>query len=147
MNALIWITLRLLIWQKRCYFNALFCKLKCLFNFFSVHFPQKRSRGQVLFDKVCEHLNLLEKDYFGLTYRDTENQKVTLRTAGDLWHLNIRTPWDPPQLQTIQKLVLSSLPSSIHTIWVIVFCDSTFQEHLLCFPASLSFGNLWHERY
>nr|KAF6358220.1 erythrocyte membrane protein band 4.1 like 3 [Pipistrellus kuhlii] len=36
---------------------------------------EKRSRGQVLFDKVCEHLNLLEKDYFGLTYRDTENQK------------------------------------------------------------------------
>uniref|UniRef100_A0A8I6AAL7 Erythrocyte membrane protein band 4.1-like 3 n=1 Tax=Rattus norvegicus TaxID=10116 RepID=A0A8I6AAL7_RAT len=35
----------------------------------------KRSRGQVLFDKVCEHLNLLEKDYFGLTYRDAENQK------------------------------------------------------------------------
>ncbi|MEJ1281656.1 hypothetical protein NN561_012606 [Cricetulus griseus] len=36
----------------------------------------KRSRGQVLFDKVCEHLNLLEKDYFGLTYRDAENQKL-----------------------------------------------------------------------
>uniref|UniRef100_A0A8C3LJJ0 Erythrocyte membrane protein band 4.1 like 3 n=1 Tax=Chrysolophus pictus TaxID=9089 RepID=A0A8C3LJJ0_CHRPC len=36
---------------------------------------EKRSRGQVLFDKVCEHLNLLEKDYFGLTYRDSENQK------------------------------------------------------------------------
>uniref|UniRef100_A0A2K6ELD9 Erythrocyte membrane protein band 4.1 like 3 n=1 Tax=Propithecus coquereli TaxID=379532 RepID=A0A2K6ELD9_PROCO len=36
---------------------------------------EKRSRGQVLFDKVCEHLNLLEKDYFGLTYRDAENQK------------------------------------------------------------------------
>uniref|UniRef100_A0A803V342 Erythrocyte membrane protein band 4.1 like 2 n=1 Tax=Ficedula albicollis TaxID=59894 RepID=A0A803V342_FICAL len=24
------------------------------------------AKGQVLFDKVCEHLNLLEKDYFGL---------------------------------------------------------------------------------
>uniref|UniRef100_A0A671F4Q8 Erythrocyte membrane protein band 4.1 like 3 n=1 Tax=Rhinolophus ferrumequinum TaxID=59479 RepID=A0A671F4Q8_RHIFE len=36
---------------------------------------EKRSRGQVLFDKVCEHLNLLEKDYFGLTYRDAETQK------------------------------------------------------------------------
>lgn len=47
-----------------------------------VRFPQKRSRGQVLFDKVCEHLNLLEKDYFGLTYRDTENQKVTHKTVG-----------------------------------------------------------------
>lgn len=31
----------------------------------------------MLFDKVCEHLNLLEKDYFGLTYRDAESQKVS----------------------------------------------------------------------
>lgn len=30
----------------------------------------------MLFDKVCEHLNLLEKDYFGITHRDVENQKV-----------------------------------------------------------------------
>lgn len=33
----------------------------------------------MLFDKVCEHLNLLEKDYFGLTYRDAENQKVSVQ--------------------------------------------------------------------
>uniref|UniRef100_A0A3Q2CCZ0 Erythrocyte membrane protein band 4.1 like 3 n=1 Tax=Cyprinodon variegatus TaxID=28743 RepID=A0A3Q2CCZ0_CYPVA len=26
---------------------------------------EKRAKGHVLFDKVCEHLNLLEKDYFG----------------------------------------------------------------------------------
>ncbi|NXG23853.1 E41L3 protein, partial [Grallaria varia] len=45
---------------------------------------QKRSRGQVLFDKVCEHLNLLEKDYFGLTYRDTENQKNWLDPAKEI---------------------------------------------------------------
>lgn len=32
----------------------------------------------MLFDKVCEHLNLLEKDYFGITYRDVENQKVKI---------------------------------------------------------------------
>jgi hypothetical protein len=37
---------------------------------------QKRERGHVLFDKVCEQLNLLEKDYFGITFRDIENQKV-----------------------------------------------------------------------
>ena len=41
-----------------------------------VFFSQKRAKGQMLFDKVCEHLNLLEKDYFGITYRDVENQKV-----------------------------------------------------------------------
>ncbi|KAK7878233.1 hypothetical protein WMY93_034367 [Mugilogobius chulae] len=41
---------------------------------FSVN-VEKRAKGQVLFDKVCDHLNLLEKDYFGITYRDVENQK------------------------------------------------------------------------
>lgn len=113
--------------QKRCYFKAyitLFCKLD--YFFFPGHFPQKRSRGQVLFDKVCEHLNLLEKDYFGLTYRDTENQKVTHKTAAGLWHVDFRAPLRhrPPahrQLQTVQKLFLSSLPSSIGTAWVLVF--------------------------
>lgn len=37
---------------------------------------QKHGRGQVLFDLVCEHLNLLEKDYFGLTFCDADSQKV-----------------------------------------------------------------------
>uniref|UniRef100_A0A674JZ16 Erythrocyte membrane protein band 4.1 like 3 n=1 Tax=Terrapene triunguis TaxID=2587831 RepID=A0A674JZ16_9SAUR len=51
---------------------------------------EKRSRGQILFDKVCEHLNLLEKDYFGLTYRDMENQKFSF---------NVKFyPPDPSQL-------------------------------------------------
>ncbi|XP_048666983.1 band 4.1-like protein 1 isoform X27 [Marmota marmota marmota] len=37
---------------------------------------EKHGRGQVLFDLVCEHLNLLEKDYFGLTFCDADSQKV-----------------------------------------------------------------------
>jgi hypothetical protein len=41
--------------------------------------PQKHGRGQVLFDLVCEHLNLLEKDYFGLTFCDADSQKVGTR--------------------------------------------------------------------
>lgn len=28
-------------------------------------------------DMVCEHLNLLEKDYFGLTFADADTQKVS----------------------------------------------------------------------
>uniref|UniRef100_A0A3Q2YXB1 FERM domain-containing protein n=1 Tax=Hippocampus comes TaxID=109280 RepID=A0A3Q2YXB1_HIPCM len=36
----------------------------------------KHSKGQTLIDMVCEHLNLLEKDYFGLTFADTDTQKV-----------------------------------------------------------------------
>ncbi|XP_072524747.1 band 4.1-like protein 3b isoform X11 [Salminus brasiliensis] len=54
---------------------------------------QKKVKGQVLFDKVCDHLNLLEKDYFGLTYRDAENQKNWLDPAKEL-KKQIRTgPW------------------------------------------------------
>lgn len=45
---------------------------------------EKKVKGQVLFDKVCDHLNLLEKDYFGLTYRDAELQKNWLDPAKDL---------------------------------------------------------------
>ncbi|XP_034555557.1 band 4.1-like protein 2 isoform X7 [Notolabrus celidotus] len=39
---------------------------------------EKRSKGQFLFFKVCEHLNLMEKDYFGLTYIDNHEQKCWL---------------------------------------------------------------------
>lgn len=31
----------------------------------------------MLFDKVCEHLNLLEKDYFGLLFQESPEQKVS----------------------------------------------------------------------
>ncbi|XP_077471107.1 band 4.1-like protein 3b isoform X5 [Stigmatopora argus] len=45
---------------------------------------EKRVKGQVLLDKVCDHLNLLEKDYFGITYRDVEKQKNWLDPTKDL---------------------------------------------------------------
>ncbi|XP_070830843.1 band 4.1-like protein 3b isoform X9 [Chaetodon trifascialis] len=55
---------------------------------------EKRARGQVLFDKVCEHLNLLERDYFGITYRDVENQKNWLDPTKEM-KKQIRTgPWN-----------------------------------------------------
>ncbi|KAI4872492.1 hypothetical protein NFI96_025653 [Prochilodus magdalenae] len=54
---------------------------------------QKKAKGQVLFDKVCDHLNLLEKDYFGLTYRDAENQKNWLDSAKEL-KKQITGPWN-----------------------------------------------------
>ncbi|MCJ8741764.1 hypothetical protein PDJAM_G00074470 [Pangasius djambal] len=41
---------------------------------------EKSCKGQVLLDIVCEHLNLLEKDYFGLTFCDADSQKVGLHT-------------------------------------------------------------------
>uniref|UniRef100_A0AAY4BHH1 FERM domain-containing protein n=1 Tax=Denticeps clupeoides TaxID=299321 RepID=A0AAY4BHH1_9TELE len=55
---------------------------------------EKRSKGQVLFDKVCDHLNLLEKDYFGLTYRDVENQKYWLDPSKELKKQIRNGPWN-----------------------------------------------------
>ena len=31
---------------------------------------QKKAIGGLLYEKVCDHLDLLEKEYFALTYRD-----------------------------------------------------------------------------
>lgn len=35
-------------------------------------FFQKRSKAQALLDKVFEHLELVEKDYFGLQFSDAD---------------------------------------------------------------------------
>lgn len=37
---------------------------------------QRDAKGQWLFEQVCHHLNLLEKDYFGIRYVDPEKQRV-----------------------------------------------------------------------
>uniref|UniRef100_A0A8C1IU62 Erythrocyte membrane protein band 4.1 like 2 n=1 Tax=Cyprinus carpio TaxID=7962 RepID=A0A8C1IU62_CYPCA len=39
---------------------------------------EKRAKGQYLFFQVCEHLNLLEKDYFGLSFKDNAEQRCWL---------------------------------------------------------------------
>uniref|UniRef100_A0A3B4FXW0 FERM domain containing 3 n=1 Tax=Pundamilia nyererei TaxID=303518 RepID=A0A3B4FXW0_9CICH len=36
---------------------------------------QRDTRGQFLLDHVCNHYNLLEKDYFGIRYVDPEKQR------------------------------------------------------------------------
>ncbi|XP_064909292.1 band 4.1-like protein 3 isoform X25 [Columba livia] len=99
---------------------------------------EKRSRGQVLFDKVCEHLNLLEKDYFGLTYRDTENQKNWLDPAKEIkkqirsgaWQFAFNVKFYPPDpaqlseditryylcLQLRDDIVSGRLPCSFVTL-------------------------------
>ncbi|TSK20247.1 Protein 4.1 [Bagarius yarrelli] len=42
---------------------------------------EKKALGQVLFDNVCEYLNLLERDYFGLAAWDSSNNKVWLNLS------------------------------------------------------------------
>ncbi|XP_056911770.1 band 4.1-like protein 3b isoform X31 [Takifugu flavidus] len=70
------------------------CKVTLLDNSDYTIDVEKGARGQMLFDKVCEHLNLLERDYFGITYRDVENQKNWLDPSKEL-KKQIRTgPWN-----------------------------------------------------
>ncbi|XP_057188932.1 band 4.1-like protein 3b isoform X3 [Triplophysa rosa] len=70
---------------------------------------EKRTKGHVVFDQVCDHLNLLEKDYFGLTYRDAEGHKnwldlskdIKKQMTDDLWSFSFSVKFytpDPAQL-------------------------------------------------
>ncbi|XP_058530693.1 band 4.1-like protein 2 isoform X5 [Ochotona princeps] len=54
---------------------------------------EKRAKGQVLFDKVCEHLNLLEKDYFGLLFQENPEQKNWLDPAKEVKRQLRNLPW------------------------------------------------------
>ncbi|XP_026202793.1 band 4.1-like protein 1 isoform X1 [Anabas testudineus] len=65
---------------------------------------EKHSKGQTLMDMVCEHLNLLEKDYFGLTFADTDTQKNWLDPSKEIkkqmrnsqWHFAFAVKFYPP---------------------------------------------------
>ncbi|XP_077546677.1 erythrocyte membrane protein band 4.1 like coracle isoform X1 [Haemaphysalis longicornis] len=70
----------------------------------------RKARGEQLFDRVCEYLNLLERDYFGLTYRDAEDTRNWVNLEKSLSKQMKRRPWemsfevkfyppDPSQLQ------------------------------------------------
>nr|XP_055119933.1 band 4.1-like protein 2 isoform X11 [Symphalangus syndactylus]XP_055119943.1 band 4.1-like protein 2 isoform X11 [Symphalangus syndactylus] len=54
---------------------------------------EKHAKGQVLFDKVCEHLNLLEKDYFGLLFQESPEQKNWLDPAKEIKRQLRNLPW------------------------------------------------------
>ncbi|XP_075898432.1 band 4.1-like protein 1 isoform X3 [Nelusetta ayraudi] len=45
---------------------------------------EKFAKGQTLLDMVCGHLNLLERDYFGLTFQDTDNSKNWLDPSKEI---------------------------------------------------------------
>ncbi|XP_027607370.1 band 4.1-like protein 2 isoform X2 [Pipra filicauda] len=98
---------------------------------------EKRAKGQLLFDKVCEHLNLLEKDYFGLLFYETSEQKNWLDPSKEIKRQIRSLPWiftfnvkfyppDPSQLteditryflclQLRQDIVSGRLPCSFVT--------------------------------
>ncbi|XP_060713566.1 band 4.1-like protein 1 isoform X2 [Tachysurus vachellii] len=65
---------------------------------------EKHCKGQALLDMVCDHLNLLEKDYFGLTFTDSDSQKNWLDPSKEIkkqmrtspWHFAFAVKFYPP---------------------------------------------------
>uniref|UniRef100_A0AAY4EDX8 Protein 4.1 n=1 Tax=Denticeps clupeoides TaxID=299321 RepID=A0AAY4EDX8_9TELE len=69
----------------------------------------KHAKGQDLFTKVCDHLNLLERDYYGLVISDLPTAKTWLDVTKEIrrqvqgtnydFHFNVKFyPPDPAQL-------------------------------------------------
>jgi len=84
---------------------------------------QAKATGKILFDQVCQQLNLLETDYFGLEYQDSRgstywldkekamNQQVGLAQTGDIilrFTVKFYSP-DPTQLEEEYTRYLFSL--------------------------------------
>ncbi|XP_034446542.1 band 4.1-like protein 1 isoform X2 [Hippoglossus hippoglossus] len=65
---------------------------------------EKFARGQTLLDMVCGHLNLLERDYFGLSFQDTDNSKNWLDPSKEIkkqirvgsWIMGFSVKFYPP---------------------------------------------------
>uniref|UniRef100_A0A3Q1ILM9 FERM domain-containing protein n=1 Tax=Anabas testudineus TaxID=64144 RepID=A0A3Q1ILM9_ANATE len=65
---------------------------------------EKFAKGQTLLDMVCGHLNLLERDYFGLTFQDTDNSKNWLDPSKEIkkqirvgsWNFGFSVKFYPP---------------------------------------------------
>ncbi|XP_051910363.1 band 4.1-like protein 3 isoform X3 [Hippocampus zosterae] len=65
---------------------------------------EKRARGLQLLDKVCEHINLLERDYFALSFRDADDNKNWLDPGKEMkkqlrgipWNFSFNVKFYPP---------------------------------------------------
>ncbi|XP_043573257.1 protein 4.1 isoform X10 [Chiloscyllium plagiosum] len=99
---------------------------------------ERHSKGHELFAKVCQHLNLLEKDYFGLAVWDSTNQRSWLdltkeikkQLQGGPWDFTFNVKFYPPDpaqlteditryylcLQLRQDIVTGCLPCSFVTL-------------------------------
>ncbi|XP_043539435.1 band 4.1-like protein 2 isoform X10 [Chiloscyllium plagiosum] len=130
---------------------------------------EKRAKGQVLFDKVCEQINLLERDYFGLTFRDAADEKNWLDPAKEIkkqirncpWQFSFNVKFYPPDpsqlteditryylcLQLRQDIVSGRLPCSFVTHALLGSCtlqaelgDYDADEHKTDYVSELQFA-------
>ncbi|GAV06760.1 hypothetical protein RvY_16694-1 [Ramazzottius varieornatus] len=97
----------------------------------------KSATGQYLFDRVCEFINLQERDYFGIRYMDSDNERSWLNMEKTVKQQMKNGPWNfeflvkfyPPQptelkedltryylcMQIHRDLITEKLPASFTT--------------------------------
>nr|XP_020838987.1 protein 4.1 isoform X4 [Phascolarctos cinereus] len=114
------------------------CKVSLLDDTVYECVVEKHAKGQDLIKKVCEHLNLLEEDYFGLAIWDNATSKTWLDSAKEIkkqvhgapWNFTFNVKFYPPDpaqlseditryylcLQLRQDIVTGRLPCSFATL-------------------------------
>ncbi|KAM9606607.1 protein 4.1 isoform 15-T19 [Morphnus guianensis] len=116
----------------------MYCKVVLLDDTIFECSVDKHAKGQDLLKKVCDHLNLLEEDYFGLAIWDTPTSRTWLDPAKEIKKQVHGGPWDftfnvkfyPPDpaqlteditryylcLQLRQDIITGRLPCSFATL-------------------------------
>ncbi|NWV26239.1 EPB41 protein, partial [Origma solitaria] len=72
----------------------MYCKVVLLDDTFFECSVDKHAKGQDLLKKVCDHLNLLEEDYFGLAIWETPTSRTWLDPAKEIKKQVHGGPWD-----------------------------------------------------
>ncbi|XP_068028513.1 protein 4.1 isoform X6 [Anomalospiza imberbis] len=72
----------------------MYCKVVLLDDTIFECTVDKHAKGQDLLKKVCDHLNLLEEDYFGLATWDTPTSRTWLDPAKEIKKQVHGGPWD-----------------------------------------------------
>ncbi|XP_053867717.1 protein 4.1 isoform X15 [Malaclemys terrapin pileata] len=116
----------------------MYCKVSLLDDTIYECALDKHAKGQDLLRKVCEHLNLLEEDYFGLAVWDSPTSKTWLDSAKEIkkqvhggpWNFTFNVKFYPPDpaqlteditryylcLQLRHDIVTGRLPCSFATL-------------------------------
>nr|XP_019793847.2 protein 4.1 isoform X20 [Tursiops truncatus] len=114
------------------------CKVSLLDDTVYECVVEKHAKGQDLLKRVCEHLNLLEEDYFSLAIWDNATSKTWLDSAKEIkkqvrgvpWNFTFNVKFYPPDpaqlteditryylcLQLRQDIVAGRLPCSFATL-------------------------------